>query len=140
MRVSYNGYYVSFPRKRRGFDYLHPHHCFKALLLSILCALFCFLPANALSAPEVNLSSPRVIIYNLNDDKVLYEKAKELFTSAGRKVDPDKTNYAKKYSFSEVRIENEKDLYPLIQKYKKIKVYWEQGEKRGQHSYYALVK
>lgn len=24
-RVSYNGYYVSFPRIRRGFDSLHPH-------------------------------------------------------------------------------------------------------------------
>ena len=25
-RVSYNGYYVTFPRLRRGFDSLHPHH------------------------------------------------------------------------------------------------------------------
>lgn len=24
-RVSYNGYYVAFPRLRRGFDSLHPH-------------------------------------------------------------------------------------------------------------------
>lgn len=27
MRVSYNGYYVAFPRPRRGFDSRHPHHC-----------------------------------------------------------------------------------------------------------------
>jgi hypothetical protein len=26
MRVSYNGYYVAFPRLRRGFDSRHPHH------------------------------------------------------------------------------------------------------------------
>ena len=26
MRVSYNGYYVTFPRSRRGFDSLYPHH------------------------------------------------------------------------------------------------------------------
>jgi hypothetical protein len=25
-RVSYNGYYMSFPRMRRGFDSRHPHH------------------------------------------------------------------------------------------------------------------
>jgi hypothetical protein len=25
-RVSYNGYYVAFPRLRRGFDSRHPHH------------------------------------------------------------------------------------------------------------------
>ncbi len=25
LRVSYNGYYVSFPRMRREFDSLHPH-------------------------------------------------------------------------------------------------------------------
>ena len=25
-RASYNGYYVTFPRLRRGFDSLHPHH------------------------------------------------------------------------------------------------------------------
>ena len=100
MRVSYNGYYISFPRKRREFDSLHPHQetrtnarirCSflkwgrektRAFLLGILCFTLCcvgFLSpnatsANALPAPEVALSSPRVIIYNLNDDKVLYEK------------------------------------------------------------------
>jgi hypothetical protein len=26
LRVSYNGHYVAFPRLRRGFDSLHPHH------------------------------------------------------------------------------------------------------------------
>jgi hypothetical protein len=25
LRVSYNGYYVAFPRLRRGFDSRHPH-------------------------------------------------------------------------------------------------------------------
>lgn len=70
MRVSYNGYYVSFPRKRREFDSLHPHH----FLLSILFALLIVFPVNALPAPNVDLVSPRVIIYNLNEDKILYEK------------------------------------------------------------------
>ena len=39
-RVSYNGYYVTFPRSRRGFDSRHPHHRIaKALLTGSLLLL-----------------------------------------------------------------------------------------------------
>lgn len=31
LRLSYNGYYVTFPRLRRGFDSLQPHHFYETV-------------------------------------------------------------------------------------------------------------
>jgi hypothetical protein len=76
-----------------------------------------------------------------DSDKKKSDKANELFKKASRRSDKAKSEYFKKYQFKEiVNIKTPEDLIPLIESYKKIKVYWEPGEKRGQHNYYAMVK
>ena len=73
-------------------------------------------------------------------DNDIKKKAKELFSNSKRMSEPRKSEYIKKHKMTEISISTEKDLYSLIHKYKMIKVKWDLGEKRGQHSYYALVR
>jgi len=77
-----------------------------------------------------------------NEDKELALKAKELFSNSKRRCEPYKTDYMQRHNYIEaINIDNEKDLIPLIEKYKKIKVYWETSKvKRGDRQYYAFVK
>lgn len=81
-------------------------------------------------------------IKHLTDkDKELAKKAREIFANSTRKCEPYKSDYIKKYNYKDViNINSEGDLIPLLNNYKKIKVYWELTDKRGVHQYYALVK
>ena len=78
---------------------------------------------------------------NSKVDPELMKIANKLFKEAGRKDEPHKTEYFKKHKYSKVfDIESSKDLVPIIEKYKKVKVYWSLGDKRGQHNYYVFAK
>lgn len=72
-------------------------------------------------------------------DKIV-AKADKIYSKRRRLAGKGKLEYMKKNSFSEVGINTIEDLYPLIKKYKRVKVYFETGEKRGTKRYYALVK
>ena len=74
------------------------------------------------------------------EDKAKYKKAKEIFAKNARMSEPWKSDYKQRHKVTEIPIEDEKGLYELIDKYKFIKVYWDLGEKRGVHKYFALVK
>ena len=58
-RVSYNGYYVSFPRMRRGFDSLHPHHGYDFGDLSSKSPVFC-------GKKEPTISDKPIIVCSIN--------------------------------------------------------------------------
>lgn len=74
-------------------------------------------------------------------DKNLLKEANSLYKNASRRCEPYKTEYFNKYKYSEIiNVETVKDIAKLLETYKKVKVYWELGEKRGQHNYYAFVK
>ena len=73
-------------------------------------------------------------------DKDIKEKAKKAMADQSRMCEPWKSDYIARHKMTEFPIDSEKDLYPLIEKYKTVKVRWENGEKRGHHKYYALVK
>ena len=75
-----------------------------------------------------------------DEDKELNKKASDLYSNASRKSEPYKSEAMKKYKYDVVPIEKIDDIVPLLKSYKKVKVYWELGEKRGQHKYYAFVK
>ena len=77
-----------------------------------------------------------------NEDKEFASKAKELYINAKRRCEPYKTDYMKRHNYIDaIDIDNEKDLIPLINKYKNIKVYWETSKtKRGDRQYYAFVR
>ncbi len=81
-------------------------------------------------------------IAHLSDkDKEIKKQAKEIFAKNSRKCEPYKSEAIAKYKYKDaVNISGEKDLIPLLKKYKKVKVYWELTEQRGVHQYYALVK
>lgn len=68
------------------------------------------------------------------------QKANELYRKASRKCEPYKSEAKKKYGFNVVNIASVEDIIPLLKEYKKVKVYWELGEKRGEHKYYAFVE
>lgn len=72
-------------------------------------------------------------------DKVR-NKTDEVYSKLTRRCEPYKTEYINKYSFKEIPITSKEDLYPLVRDYKKVKVYFETGEKRGTKKLYALVK
>ena len=81
------------------------------------------------------------IAHLTDEDKELIKQARIIFANNSRKCEPYKSEYIKRYKYKEaINIENEKDLIPLLQQYKKVKVYWELTDKRGVHQYYALVK
>ena len=68
-------------------------------------------------------------------------KASKMYKDAGRKDDHQKEEYKKKHKYSNIiELESAKDLAPLLKEYKKVKVFWALGEKRGIHNYYAFVK
>lgn len=74
------------------------------------------------------------------DDMARRNRALEIFNDNRCKDEPHKTNALERgYKIIE-DINDENDILPLLDKYKKIKVYWEHTEKRGKHRYYALVK
>ena len=73
------------------------------------------------------------------DEKIIL-KAKEIFSKSRKLSGENKSDYKQRLNFSEVSIEKEEDLYPLLQKYKKVKVYFDTGKKRGDRKYYSLVK
>ena len=75
-----------------------------------------------------------------DEDTKNKQKANELYRGASRKCEPYKSEAKNKYKFDVVDISSVDDIIPLLKKYKKVKVYWELGEKRGQHKYYAFVK
>ena len=74
------------------------------------------------------------------EDKEISKKANDLYKNASRKCEPYKSEAIKKYKYNVVDISSAEDIIPLLSEYKKVKVYWELGEKRGQHNYYAFVK
>ena len=59
-RVSYNGYYVSFPRMRRGSDSLYPHHNFVVLLYITPTQWGCF--CGLLHASDATRHPPVVLV------------------------------------------------------------------------------
>lgn len=73
-------------------------------------------------------------------DSAQLEKARKIFAKQRGLKEPFKTEYKEKYNFSECDIENVNDLLPLLDKYKKVKVYWEPTDKRGQHKLFALYR
>ena len=73
-------------------------------------------------------------------DKKLYDKVDLIYSKLTRRTGQAKIDYIKKYSFKEIPINEKSDLLPLVKKYKKVKVYFETGEKRGTKRLYALVK
>lgn len=81
------------------------------------------------------------VVQKSDEDKELLLKANQMFSDASRKSEPYKSEAYKKYKYSSiVDIDSSVDIIPLLKSYKKVKVYWELGEKRGQHKYYAFVK
>ena len=74
------------------------------------------------------------------EDEKIISKAKEIFSKSRKLSGEGKSKYKEKMNFSEVVVEKEEDLYPLLKKYKKVKVYFETGEKRGTKKFYALVR
>lgn len=69
----------------------------------------------------------------------LIKKAKELYYKRTRKSDPSiKLSLDKGFKF--VQIKDDKDVVPLLSKYKNVRVYWNTTENRGEHIYFALVK
>ena len=73
------------------------------------------------------------------EDKTNIKKAKELFFNSTRKCEPYKSKAIKKYG-NVVYIKDEKDVIPLVEKYKEISIHWEPTETRGVRNYYALVR
>ncbi len=57
-----------------------------------------------------------------------------------RMVEPRKSDYIKRHKMKSFPISSADDVAELMSKYKVVKVYWENGEKRGQHTLYAVVK
>ena len=78
------------------------------------------------------------------EDKIINEelldKANKVFSKNTRMTEPWKSDYKERHNVREVSIINVNDVYGLMEKYKFVKVYWEPGEKRGVHRYFALVK
>lgn len=68
------------------------------------------------------------------------DKVDLIYSKLTRRCGQAKIDYIAKYSFMEVPINSKDDLYPLVKKYKRVKVYYEPGEKRGTKKLYALVK
>lgn len=77
-------------------------------------------------------------------DKKLIDKAVLLFKQGDdrskRLVEPRKSDYIKRHKFNSCPISTADDVYELLIKYKTVKVYWENGIKRGTHSYFAVYK
>lgn len=73
-------------------------------------------------------------------DEDLLEKATKIFSKNTRMTEPWKSDYKERHNVREVSVTNANDVYGLMEKYKFVKVYWEPGEKRGVHRYFALVK
>ena len=71
---------------------------------------------------------------------VVKDKVDQIYSKLTRRTGQAKIDYINKYSFKEVPITCKTDLFPLVSKYKKVKVYFEPGEKRGTKKLYALVK
>ena len=68
------------------------------------------------------------------------DKVDQIYSKLTRRCGQHKIDYINKYSFTEIPIESKNDLYPLVSKYKRVKVYFEPGDKRGTKKLYALVK
>ena len=68
------------------------------------------------------------------------KKASEIFQKQIQRSGQYKQEYIKKYNFSEQEISGVEDLYPLVNQYKKVKVYWERLVPRGPKRLYALYK
>lgn len=72
--------------------------------------------------------------------QAIKDKVDQIYSKLTRRTGQAKIDYINKYSFKEVPIESKSDLFPLVSKYKRVKVYFEPGEKRGTKKLYALVK
>ena len=68
------------------------------------------------------------------------DKVDQIYSKLTRRCGQHKIDYINRYSFTEIPIESKNDLYPLVSKYKRVKVYFEPGDKRGTKKLYALVK
>lgn len=75
-----------------------------------------------------------------DEDKNKAKLALDIFNDNHCKDEPHKTKTIKRCGFDVIDINNEKDIIPLLNKYKTIKVYWEHTDKRGVKKYYVLVK
>lgn len=77
-------------------------------------------------------------------DKKVLDKALTLFKQADdrskRMVEPRKSDYIKRHNFKSCPISTAEDVAELLSKYKTVKVYWENGEKRGSHALYCVYK
>lgn len=74
------------------------------------------------------------------EEKKFSQKANELYRNASRKCEPYKSEAIKKYGYKTIDISSVDEVISLLKEYKKVKVYWELGERRGEHKYYAFVK
>lgn len=75
-----------------------------------------------------------------NKDKDNLKRALNIFNDNHCKDEPYKSKTIARCNYKVIDIENEKDIVPLLDKYKEIKVYYEHTDKRGIYKYYALVK
>lgn len=77
-------------------------------------------------------------------DKKVLDKALTVFKQANdrskRMVEPRKSDYIERHKFSSCPISTVDDVADLMSKYKTVKVYWENGTKRGEHALYACYK
>ena len=91
--------------------------------------------------PDWGYKLKKSYIKHLSEDtKNLTSTANQLFSKAKRLSDPNKTKKVEKYNYNIIDIDTEANIVPLLEKYNTVKVYWDLGEKRGSHKYYALVK
>lgn len=73
-------------------------------------------------------------------DQKIIDNASKIFGKSRKLTGDSKIDYIKRMNFTEIDVQNETDLYPLLKKYKKVKVYFESTDKRGVYRYYALCK
>ena len=57
-----------------------------------------------------------------------------------RMVEPRKSDYIQRHKMKWCPINSAEDVAELMHKYKTVKVYWENGEKRGTHAKYCVYK
>ena len=70
LRVSYNGYYVTFPRLRQEFDSPYPHQI--GTRTEIVARMRCFFFGRAQREPDVFLGGMKKLVVIYDDISVLY--------------------------------------------------------------------
>ncbi len=79
-----------------------------------------------------------------NASHVLIDKALKEFNAgherSKRMVEPRKSDYIQRHKLQSTYIESVDDVADLMTKYKMVKVYWENGDRRGSHQLYCVYK